>query len=79
MTFKITNLGKLAHGFAIDGQSSKVIRPHKSTMLTVTFKRRGKYTYQCAQTYSTDDSMPDAGPVDVTQPAECGGGVLRVT
>src|SRR5262245_46184028 len=43
--FKITNLGKKPHTFGINGQTSKVLRPHASTTLRVVFKKPSRYIY----------------------------------
>jgi uncharacterized cupredoxin-like copper-binding protein len=74
--FTLTNLGKLPHGFTIDGQATKVIKPHHSTTLTVDFKKPGRYVYQCSEphvdpTQENVDQDGNAGP--------CGGGILKVT
>ena len=45
--FKVKNVGKLGHDFAIDGRKTKVISPGKSTTLRVIFLRKGAYPYKC--------------------------------
>jgi uncharacterized cupredoxin-like copper-binding protein len=47
VTFKLKNAGKLAHDFKIAGKKSKLLAPGKSGLLTVTFRRAGKYPYIC--------------------------------
>jgi len=47
VTFKITNKGALKHDFKINGAKSKMILPHHSASLTVTFKKAGSYPYMC--------------------------------
>lgn len=47
LTFKITNKGKVSHDFRIDGTTSKMIAPGKSTSITVAFKKAGSYPYLC--------------------------------
>lgn len=47
VTFKITNKGKLKHDFKINGVTSKMISPGRSTSITVTFKKAGTYPYLC--------------------------------
>ena len=74
--FKLTNLGKLPHGFTIDGEATKIIKPHHSTTLTVNFKKPGKYVYQCSEPHvdpAQENVVQDgnAGP--------CGGGIFKVT
>jgi uncharacterized cupredoxin-like copper-binding protein len=47
VTFKITNKGHVPHDFAIDKKKSAMVAPGKSTTLTVTFAKKGAYTYTC--------------------------------
>ena len=48
VTFKVTNGGVgLPHDFSINGKKTSMIQPGKSATLTVTFKKAGKYAYQC--------------------------------
>ena len=47
VTFKITNKGALAHNFSINGKKAGQIATGKSTTLTVTFAKAGKYAYMC--------------------------------
>jgi uncharacterized cupredoxin-like copper-binding protein len=72
--FTVVNKGRHAHGFSIDGKSTKLIKPHASTTLTVVFKRPGRYVYQCLIT----TAPPDFGPGYNDVPSQCGGGVLTV-
>jgi plastocyanin len=46
--FVITNRGHTSHDFAIAGHTSKTIQPGKTTSLTVTLKKRGRYPYKCS-------------------------------
>ncbi|MGZ8706282.1 MAG: cupredoxin domain-containing protein [Gaiellaceae bacterium] len=46
VTFKVTNKGKLDHDFKIAGKKSRMVKPGKSTTLTVTIKK-GKNSYIC--------------------------------
>jgi uncharacterized cupredoxin-like copper-binding protein len=46
VTFHISNRGTVSHDFKIAGKKSKVLRPGKSTTLSVTLKR-GTYSYRC--------------------------------
>lgn len=55
VTFRITNVGRAPHDFAIAGRVSKTIAPGSSTTLTVTL-RRGRYPYRC-----TVDSHAELG------------------
>jgi plastocyanin len=72
--FKVVNRGKFAHGFTIDGHSTKVLKPRQATTITVLFKRPGRYVYQCLIT----SPPPDFGPGYNDTPDECGGGVFTV-
>jgi len=45
--FKVKNVGKLGHDFAIDGRKTKVISPGKSATLRVVFLKKGAYPYKC--------------------------------
>ena len=74
VVFKITNAGKQAHGFEIDGVSSKVLRPKVTASITVKFKHPGKYVYQCV----TTAPPPDFGPGYNDTASQCGGGLLVV-
>jgi uncharacterized cupredoxin-like copper-binding protein len=48
VTFKVTNTGVgLPHDFQINGKKTAQLAPGKSATLTVTFKKAGKFTYQC--------------------------------
>ena len=46
VTFKVMNKGKLSHDFNIAGKTSPMVKPGKSTTLTVKLKK-GKYAYKC--------------------------------
>jgi hypothetical protein len=74
--FELTNLGKLPHGFAIDGGATKVIAPHHSTTLTINFKKPGRYVYQCAEPH-VDPAQENVAQDGNAGP--CGGGILKVT
>jgi len=46
--FKLVNKGAAAHNFDIQGvKASKIIPGGKTTTITVTFKKKGKYPYLC--------------------------------
>jgi plastocyanin len=48
--FKVTNTGKITHNFVIlsgINKATKVLQPKQSTTMTVTFKKKAKYTYEC--------------------------------
>jgi uncharacterized cupredoxin-like copper-binding protein len=46
VTFKLVNIGKLAHDFRIAGKTSKLIQPGKTGTFVVTLTK-GKHTYNC--------------------------------
>jgi uncharacterized cupredoxin-like copper-binding protein len=46
VTFKLVNKGKLSHDFRIAGKTSKLIKPGKTGLFTVTLKK-GKWVYNC--------------------------------
>ena len=46
VTFRFTNKGKLKHDFKIAGRKTPVLKPGKSTSITVSLKK-GSYTYLC--------------------------------
>jgi uncharacterized cupredoxin-like copper-binding protein len=46
VTFKISNKGHLSHDFSIDGHTSHMVKPGKSTTMTVTIKK-GSNAYKC--------------------------------
>jgi len=64
IVFMIRNAGAASHDFAIAGHHSKTIGPGKTTTLTVTLAKPGRYPYHC-----TVDSHAELGMK----------GVLRVT
>jgi uncharacterized cupredoxin-like copper-binding protein len=47
VTFDVTNGGKLMHDFRIDGKQTPLLKPGKTAKLTVKFKKKGKYSYEC--------------------------------
>jgi uncharacterized cupredoxin-like copper-binding protein len=47
VTFKLVNIGKLAHDIRIDGKTSKKIKPGKKGIFVVTFAKKGNYKYVC--------------------------------
>jgi len=49
--FKVTNTGKITHNFVIlsgINKTTRVLQPKQSTTMTVTFKKKAKYTYECS-------------------------------
>jgi plastocyanin len=60
VVFKVTNVGKIAHNFVIlsgINKATPLIQPHKSATLTVTFKKKGKYTYECTVGEHAEEGM----------------------
>jgi uncharacterized cupredoxin-like copper-binding protein len=47
VTFKLVNVGKLAHDIKINGKTSKKIQPGRKGTFTVLFTKKGKYPYLC--------------------------------
>ena len=47
VTFEVTNKGKIAHDFKIDGKKTALLQPGKKASLTVTFAKAGKFPYLC--------------------------------
>jgi uncharacterized cupredoxin-like copper-binding protein len=45
--FKVKNVGKVSHDFSIDGRTTKMLSPGKSTTLRVVFLKKGHYPYKC--------------------------------
>ena len=74
--FRITNLGRRAHGFGINGHISSRLRPHASTTLTVVFKKAGRYIYSdtCLESVNSAE-MQEAAPA----PTPCASGLLTVS
>jgi plastocyanin len=58
--FKVSNVGKEAHNFAILSGINKVtplIQPKKSATLKITFKKKGTYTYECTVGEHAEEGM----------------------
>lgn len=47
VVFRVKNVGKLGHDFAIKGRKTRVLSPGQAATLRVTFLRKGKYPYKC--------------------------------
>jgi uncharacterized cupredoxin-like copper-binding protein len=47
VTFEVTNKGKTAHDFKIDGKKTALLQPGKKTSLAVTLAKAGKFPYLC--------------------------------
>jgi plastocyanin len=60
VVFKVTNVGKEPHNFVILSglnKQSPLILPGKTKTLTVTFKKKGKYTYECTVGEHAEEGM----------------------
>jgi plastocyanin len=60
VVFKVTNVGKEAHNFVIlsgINKATPLIQPKKTKSLTVTFKKKGKYTYECTVGEHAEEGM----------------------
>ena len=58
--FKVTNVGKEAHNFVIlsgINKATPLIQPKKTKSLTVTFKKKGSYTYECTVGEHAEEGM----------------------
>jgi uncharacterized cupredoxin-like copper-binding protein len=47
VTFTFHNAGTMDHDFRIGGKQTKLIGPHKTARLTVTFHKKGRFAYLC--------------------------------
>jgi uncharacterized cupredoxin-like copper-binding protein len=47
VTFSFHNAGTIAHDFDIGGKTTRMIGPGKTSRLTVTFHKKGRFTYIC--------------------------------
>jgi len=60
VVFQITNAGKEPHNFVVlsgVNKASKLILPKKTATLKVTFKKKGKYTYECTVGEHAEEGM----------------------
>jgi uncharacterized cupredoxin-like copper-binding protein len=47
VTFRLSNNGYERHDFKINGKKTRVIDPGETAAVTVTFTKKGKYTFIC--------------------------------
>lgn len=49
VTFTVINKGTITHDFSIPSlhKTTKMLAPHQKQVLTVTFKKKGSYYYEC--------------------------------
>ena len=47
VTFSFKNNGHMLHDFKINGHKTPLIRPGKTAKVTVSFKKKGRYSYLC--------------------------------
>jgi plastocyanin len=60
VVFKVTNVGKEAHNFVIlsgINKATPLIQPKKTATMTVVFKKKGKYTYECTVGEHAEEGM----------------------
>jgi len=50
VVFKVTNKGKIAHDFKINGKKTPLIAPGKTKTIKVVFKKKGTLTFICTVT-----------------------------
>ena len=67
VTFVVKNEGRLAHDFAIEGRSTRLIRPHGSARLVVRFRIPGVYNFRCLLPGHASAGM--SGTLTVSGPA----------
>lgn len=68
VVFKVVNKGKIGHDFRIAGKKTKLLNPGKSQLLTVTFKKKGSFNYDCTVTGHARLGMKGKLGVGVTPP-----------
>jgi uncharacterized cupredoxin-like copper-binding protein len=47
VTFVFKNIGHVAHDFKINGKTTPLLQPGKTSRLVITFKKKAKYSYLC--------------------------------
>ena len=47
VTFVFKNTGHVAHDFNINGKTTPLLQPGKTSTLVITFKKKAKYSYLC--------------------------------
>ncbi|HET7807083.1 MAG TPA: plastocyanin/azurin family copper-binding protein [Gaiellaceae bacterium] len=47
VVFRVKNVGKVSHDFAIKARKTKLLSPGQSATLRITFLRKGSYPYKC--------------------------------
>ena len=45
--FSFKNIGHVAHDFKINGKTTQLLQPGKTSTLVITFKKKAKYSYLC--------------------------------
>jgi uncharacterized cupredoxin-like copper-binding protein len=64
--FKVTNKGKIAHDFKINGKKTQIIKPGATKTVTVKFTKKGRLTYICTVTGHAKLGMTGKFSVGVT-------------
>lgn len=60
VTFTVKNVGKEAHNFVVlsgVNKATPLIKPKHSAKLTVVFKKKGSYTYECTVGEHAEEGM----------------------
>jgi len=47
VTFVVKNAGHIVHDFKIAGKTTPLLQPGKTVKLVVTFRKKGRYPYEC--------------------------------
>jgi len=47
VTFVFKNIGHVAHDFKINGKTTPLLQPGKTSTFVITFKKKAKYSYLC--------------------------------
>ena len=47
VTFNFRNVGHTLHDFKINGKRTPLVRAGKSSRLVVSFRKKGRYSYEC--------------------------------
>ena len=64
--FRVTNRAPAAHKFSVNGVTTHFIRPHRTTSITLAFKRAATYTAtlpDCGYLSLCAGGNPDLGPI----------------
>jgi len=76
--FKVTNRGKIAHDFKINGKKTPLIQPGKTATFKVVFKKKGKLGYVCTVAGHAANGMKGSFGVGVKVPTTTTTGTTTV-